>query len=179
MFHCNTPKLCTLTGFVLLSLSVWLCGPAAAVEVYETPDVFVSRSFNHEPPDAAVLYPDETLRRHIVQILGHRYAKFRIRYWLKDARSVWILEEIGKERPITCGFAVGAEGIEEFRVLIFRESRGWEVRYKSFARQFTGAVLGPSLKLDRRIDNVTGATLSVRAVTRLARLALLLHDTVV
>ena len=54
-----------------------------------------------------------------------------------------------------------------------------EVRYDSFARQFTDTkLLTDTLELDRNIDNISGATLSVRAVTKLARLALLLHNSV-
>lgn len=37
---------------------------------------------------------------------GHRYAEFRIRQWLQDGRSVRVLEEIGEERPIACGYEV-------------------------------------------------------------------------
>ena len=150
----------------------------SANSVYEAPDAFVSRHFDGAPPKPSVLYPDAGLKQKIKGILGHRYAKFRIRYWLQSDRSVWILEEIGKERPITSGFVINANSIEEVKVLIFRESRGWEVKYDSFADQFTGAELTRSFMLSRDIDNITGATLSVRAVTRLARLALLLHRVV-
>ncbi|MCP4949490.1 MAG: FMN-binding protein [Aestuariibacter sp.] len=38
------------------------------------------------------------------------------------------------------------------------------------------SVLNSRFKLDRQIDGITGATLSVRAVTRLARMALYLHS---
>jgi len=164
---------------VLTALLAALPGPGLAVEqVYEAPDAFIQRVFDNEPPDASMLYPDKSLKKRMRDVLGRRYAKFRIRYWSKDGRSAWILEEIGKERPITCGFVVAPAGIEELKVLIFRESRGWEIRYDAFTRQFAGAKLMPTGKLDRGIDNITGATLSVRAATRLAELALLLHDSV-
>ncbi len=151
---------------------------AAAGGVYEEPAAFVKRHFNGAPPKPSVLYPAPELKREIKRVLGHKYSKFRIRYWLQGRRSVWILEEIGKERPITTGFSIDTDRIAEVKVLIFRESRGWEVRYDSFADQFAGAKLTESLDLDRQIDNITGATLSVRAVSKLARLALLLHRTV-
>ena len=163
---------------LLLLLSALPGAAGAVTQVYEAPDAFVERVFQEQPPQASLLYPDKPLKKRIRAILGRRYAKFRIRYWLQDGRSAWVLEEIGKERPITCGFAVSSSGIEELKVLIFRESRGWEIRYEGFTRQFAGARLTPADKLDRGIDNVTGATLSVRAATKLARLALLLHDTV-
>ncbi len=164
--------------FVMVPVT-WMAGPAFPVNsVYEAPDAFVSRHFDGTPPKPAMLYPDAALKKEIKSILGHNYRKFRIRYWLQDTRSVWILEEIGKERPITTGFVINSNGIEQAKVLIFRESRGWEVKYDWFSDQFTGATLVSSYKLDRDIDNITGATLSVRAITKLARMALLLHKAV-
>jgi hypothetical protein len=62
--------------------------------------------------------------------------------------------------------------------LIFRESRGWEVRHAFFTDQFDQATLTRNTELDRTIDNISGATLSVRAVTKLSRIALLLDQAV-
>ena len=49
----------------------------------------------------------------------------------------------------------------------------------AFPAQFAGARLTSSQGLDRHIDGISGATLSVRALSRLARLALLLHRHIV
>jgi len=103
----------------------------------------------------------------------------RVRYWYKGERSAWILEEIGKEEPITAGIVIDKGKIERVEVLIFRESRGWEVRHDFFTEQFEGAKLRKDGELNRAIDNITGATLSVRALTKLARLALYFHNQVV
>ena len=42
----------------------------------------------------------------------------------------------------------------------------------AFLRQFDGIGLTPELELDRPVDNITGATLSVDAMQRMARTAL-------
>lgn len=118
---------------------------------------------------ADVAAPEE-----VEAILNHRPASLRLRYWSDAGRTVWILDEIGKELPITTGFVVEKGEIVLTRVLEFRESRGWEVRYDFFTDQFRGASMNGDGKLDRTVDGITGATLSVRAVTRLAQLALLL-----
>ncbi|HCS29554.1 MAG TPA: FMN-binding protein, partial [Spongiibacteraceae bacterium] len=60
------------------------------------------------------------------------------------------------------------------RILTYCESRGGEVRHPFFTEQFEGAQLGADDTLDRQIDGITGATLSVRAVTRVAEAALVL-----
>ena len=125
-----------------------------------------------------MIWPDSGLKAQIRDILGHEYTGLRIRYWKQDDRTAWILDEIGKEKPITTGIVVNQGRIERVRVLVFRESRGWEVRHAFFTDQFDNAALKTGSELDRTIDNISGATLSVRAVTRLARVALLLDQAV-
>ena len=88
-------------------------------------------------------------------------------------QSVWILEEIGKTQPITFGVVVQDSKILTIKVLAFRESRGWEIKQEFFTGQFLQASMDDDLHLDRSIDGISGATLSVQAMTRIARLALL------
>ena len=64
------------------------------------------------------------------------------------------------------------------RVLIYRESHGWEVRYPFFTDQFQGLELSSKNRLNKKIDGISGATLSVNALTRLSKLALFLHQQV-
>ena len=51
-------------------------------------------------------------------------------------------------------------------ILAFREARAWEVRHPFFAEQFLGATLADDDSSDKRIDSITGATLSVRSVKK-------------
>ncbi len=64
--------------------------------------------------------------------------------------------------------------LEIIKVLVFRESRGEEIRHPFFTDQFKDARLDHKGNLDRTIDGISGATLSVRAMKKLARLALYL-----
>lgn len=142
--------------------------------VYQEPDAFIAEAFD-QAPEVKVIWPDSALKKQMADILQHDYKGLRIRYWIKDNRTAWILEEIGKDKPITTGIIVESNAIKRVRILVFRESRGWEVRHAFFTEQFDNAVLKQDHTLDRNIDNISGATLSVRAVTKLAQLALLLH----
>ncbi len=151
---------------------------AQAENVYQKPERFVAETFE-EPPASRVLWLTGELRDQVEAILGHPPAALRERYWMVNGRTAWVLEEIGKDRPITVGIVVDRQGIERIKVLVFRESRGWEVRYPFFTDQFVGANLGREQRLDRPIDGISGATLSVRALKKLARVALLLHAQVV
>ena len=158
---------------ILLFLSP--AGPLLAGDVYQSQQDFLHEVFAGDPPPASVLWLRDAIRATSTDILGHPYPGLRLRYWRQDDRSAWILEEIGKEKPITVGVVVNANGIELVRVLAFRESRGWEVRYPFFTDQFRGIGLTDGHTLDKPIDGISGATLSVRALEKLARLALYLH----
>jgi Na+-translocating ferredoxin:NAD+ oxidoreductase RnfG subunit len=102
----------------------------------------------------------------------------RIRYWQQDGKTAWVLEETGKDKLITTGIVIHKGEIEQVKVLIFRESRGWEVRHDFFTDQFKQAKLTDSYQLNKHIDNISGATLSVRAVRKLAQIALLLDQNI-
>jgi hypothetical protein len=160
---------------------LWLLSPATlppsramAAEVYLAPERFLAESFDGSVPKPDVLWITGQTRDAVEKILGHSPGAVRVRYWARGARTVWILEEIGKTQPITTGIVVDQGAIARIAVLIYRESHGWEVRYPFFTGQFKGATLSSAHQLDRNIDGISGATLSVRALTRLARVALLL-----
>ena len=167
-----------MTRLVTLLLLSLLAFKVSAGGVYQEPDAFIAEVFDNGPPKAGVIWPDKQLKAQIKEILGHDYRGLRVRYWKHGDRSAWILDEIGKDKPITTGFVVNRGRLELVRVLVFRESRGWEVRHAFFTDQFNQAGLKTDMELDRTIDNISGATLSVRAVTRLARVALLLDQEV-
>lgn len=169
MLRSPMKTLCALL-VCMLPVSLVLAGG-----VYQSPEAFIAGTFSDKPPAPQLLWLKGDVRETSTAIMGHRYPAIRIRYWLQDGRSAWILEETGKERPITTGLVVGDHGIEKIRVLIFRESRGWEVKHPFFTDQFPGAGLDDELSLDRDIDGISGATLSVRALKKLARLALYFH----
>ena len=162
----------TLLSLLLLVLA----STALARGVYQTPDDFLAEVFDGSPPGPAVIWLRGEVKNSVADILGHDYPALRIRYWGQAKRTAWILEEIGKEKPITVGLLVEDNTLRNIRVLEFRESRGWEVRHGFFTDQFNGARLTEEQELDRSIDGISGATLSVRALEKLARLAIYLHS---
>jgi hypothetical protein len=154
----------------------WLALPAAADrDVHQTPAEFIAQSFPDGEPQSKALWITGDLKQQVRQALGHDLDRLRVRYWVDGRRTAWILDEIGKEELITVGVLIDAGKIERLNILIYRESRGWEVRFPFFTDQFRGAVVAANgTRLDRGIDGISGATLSVRAVSGLARLALIL-----
>lgn len=164
---------------LLFTLCLLLTAPfGLSAATYQAPEEFLNESFGGEPPEPAVVWLSGERRTAVEKILGHRYPSLRVRYWRAGQRSTWILDEVGKEQPITVGIIVDNGHIERIKVLVFRESRGWEIRHPFFTDQFEAATLGPDGQLDRHIDGISGATLSVRAMKKLARMALYLDGTI-
>ena len=174
-----TRRFAFLALLTLCAPSSLLAGSGSEAGRYLEADEYLRSAFVAEVPGPQTLWVSGDLRDSLEQVLGHPFGKLRVRFWQQGVRSAWILDEIGKELPITIGVTVDSGAIDNVRVLEFRESRGWEVRYPFFTQQFVEARLAADDRLDRKIDGITGATLSVGAVTRIARVALLLHEHVV
>lgn len=160
--------------FTLLTFPAW--SSARKEVVHLTKEDFLAQAFEDGTPELKALWLKGDLKTAVSKTLGHDYPALRVRYWILNNRSAWILEEIGKEKPITAGFVIQENRLEIVKVLVFRESRGDEVKYPSFTEQFTGATLNNKQQLDRRIDGISGATLSVNALRKLAAVALQLSD---
>ena len=161
---------------LLLLSAVAVAEPVAPDGPYLATDDYVARSFPDSRPQTSTLWVSGDLRQSIEQALGHRFSGLRVRYWFDGETSAWVLDEIGKELPITIGVTIKGDSIVNVRVLEFRESRGWEVKYPFFTDQFRAASLKADGRLSRKIDGITGATLSVGAVKRIARVALIFHE---
>ena len=158
---------------LLMTVFLLFMHPANAKGVYQTEEDFLLEVFSGKVPEQKKLILKSKLRKPIEKILKHPYSGMRVKYWQDDSKTVWILEEVGKEYPITFGMVVNNGKIAKAKVLIFREIRGWEVKYPAFTRQFIGATFDGK-KLDKNIDGVSGATLSVWAMTKIAKIALVL-----
>lgn len=156
---------------MLLSLPTIL-----ASDDYVAPEEFLGRVFGGELPSSDTIWLSGDKKEIAEDILGHRPDFLRLRYWGDGDRSAWIVDEIGKTEPITIGVVINKNQIEQIQVLAFRESRGWEIKHDFFTRQFDGAQFQERQRLDRAIDGISGATLSVRAMTNVSRLVLYLAE---
>lgn len=169
--------------FITLAIGLLLgfCTQTHSKGVYQTVPDFVTEVFGVDQSAPAVLWLTPAIKNAAKDILNRRLRGVRLRYWQPaqavegHPKTLWVLEEIGKELPITIGVVVKDDHIDQVKILAFRESRGWEVRYPAFTAQYQNAKITTDNQLDQHIDGITGATLSVRAVNKVARLALYLH----
>ena len=124
---------------------------------------------------------DDNFQKQIRKLIGRAkptiWEPFYITFVAKRGDEVLgyavVCEEIGKHRPITFITAVTPEGkIKDVAVMMYREAYGGEVRYPGFTKQFKGKDLDDPIAARRDIRNVSGATLSARAMARGVRKAL-------
>ena len=110
--------------------------------------------------------------------MGHKYKKRIFKYWSSDNQTVWILNSIGKYKPITAAFTVKECKVNSAHVLVYREQHGYEIKYEAFLSQFVDASMNDKYDLNKKIDNISGASLSVNSMDRMARAALILDNVV-
>lgn len=165
------------------------------IREYETPEKFVARIFTTTtPPKQSALWLTSNLKAEIQRDFDYQIRGLRVKYWEKNGRTAWILDEIGKEQPITLGVVIENNTVDSVSVLIYRESRGGEIRYPFFTDQFKSIQLidinadknstkneksnknkKKKYKLNKQIDGITGATLSVNATKKITKVSLFLH----
>ena len=73
---------------------------------------------------------------------------------------------LGKDQPITFLVAIDpADRLKDVDILVYREPYGGEVAYEPWRRQFRGKTASDSLRVGKEIRSISGATISVHAVT--------------
>ena len=163
---------------ILIALSIALCAGAVAadeigsVQVYMTPEQGRAKLF----PDAVefaceVQHLDAAAKAGLVAQLGRAFADDSLEVYIAYGEDRTLLgytivsEEIGKFRPITFMVAIAPEfAVQGAAVLVYRESRGGEVRQSRFLRQYRGKDRDDPIRINRDIVNITGATMSVRSL---------------
>ena len=172
-------------GINLVMTALWLVMSAQALAIsgydeteFMTVDAFLSQVYGEPLPGMSLLPLRGDLRDQVETALGHRYRGLRLRYWQQGNVTTWIIDEKSKDMPMTVGVAVGPEGIVDLEILVYREPRGGEVHQAFFRRQYRGMTLGENDALSGQVDGITGATLSVDATSRVAAMALVLHQAV-
>ncbi len=177
MFNHVLKNLISKVIFTSLLTTTLLASPQLSAKgVYQSGPDFVAEVFAPQQPEPGVLWLNKSIRQQAEKILGHKVLGLRVRYHQSAGKTVWILNEIGKEMPITIGVVIDQGKISRVKILAYRESRGGEVRYPAYMAQYQGATLSDGYKLDKSIDGITGATLSVWAVNKVAALALYYHS---
>ena len=159
---------------IFLVQITFLYSAFAKLEIEE--ESFIKKmSASEELVKARIILNKEQLIK--IQIpMGDKYKKRIFSYWRTKEKTFWILNSIGKYKPITAAFAVQDCKITSAHVLIYREQHGYEIKYPAFLSQFNNLKINNEFRLTGNIDNISGATLSVQSMDRMARTALILDN---
>ncbi len=126
------------------------------------------------------LTPDQKAR--IQEKIGWKFPEESFRAFKAESNGkvdgyAVIQETIGKHRPITYIVGVTPDGkVSDVEILVYRESKGSEVRRKRFNSQYEGKTPLDPIRINKDIINITGATMSVRSVSAGVKRALVLVD---
>ena len=91
----------------------------------------------------------------------------KINAWKTETGGWFIVDQvIGKHEMVDMAVALNPDGtIKGLKVMQYVESYGSEVKHPAWLSQFHGRDNSVHLKLDKHIDNISGATLSCRHIT--------------
>lgn len=157
---------------ILCALFLW-CGTGFLSSAISNDD-YLSQVFSGKAPKAKALWITGDLKQKIVQAIGDSELKIREKYWQDGDDLIFILERIGKVKPITAAWHIRKDKIIQTKVLVYRESRGGEVARSFFTQLFEGIGLKGQSELSSHIDGISGATLSVNSMKKMARQALIM-----
>ena len=166
------------TIVTFLSLFFIVFSHNAFAEELLSKEQFLEKAFGQKEPSKGRLRFKEEVKTTAQKIMGSKYKKVLMRYWIEGNRTAWILNRIGKVKPITAGFIIEDCKVVSVHVLVYRESHGWEIKYPNFRDQFVGIGMLKKYKLDKDIDGISGATMSVSSMRIMTRLALAMHKLV-
>jgi len=145
-------------------------GPEHVV-VYLTEEEALAKAFpKADSVWAEVWAPTEEQRRSVQRKLGWRVADstFTVHRGVKGRQDLGyavMANEIGLYKPITFMVHLDIEQkVSAVHVMVYRESRGGEVRRRRFLSQYDGKRVSSPVRINRDIIGISGATLSVRAL---------------
>lgn len=177
----------------VLLIAVWSVIFTSALKAQDTPteeEIGVVEVLQSENAALAEIFPDadsahihwvvvdSTMNSMLQQRLGRRvhdstFTIFDVYASGHRVGTAVVADEQGKYRPIT--FMAGIDNtlrIVDVRVLVYRESRGGEVRQTRFLKQYRDKSLESPIRINRDIVNITGATISVNSLNAGVRKAL-------
>ena len=111
------------------------------------------------------------IRQDVLVISGQRFDRDSLAIYVCTANGkeigYAIVDDVkGKSRMITYMILLNLdESVRDVEILVYRESIGGEIANGSFRRQFSQKKYSDDLTLGSSIRNISGATISARAIT--------------
>lgn len=179
-------KYCFLKFMTVLTVSsfIFLIGEAEGkVRHYATEIETVERVFPNTTYEKITIEITQELREKISKSMGKKFYDKQVQFYkIKKNDEVLaysiVMNVVGKTKKITFMVSIDFEGrVQSVDILVFRESQGYEIKNKRWLNQFYGKNKKDKLRVKRDIDNISGATLSARAITKGVKKALFIFET--
>lgn len=141
-------------------------------DVYLNPDEAAQLMFPDSEEihfEQITLTPDQ--KKIIEERIGWHFPETSFEYFIGKTNGnidgwAFIQNTIGKHKPMTYMVGVDSKGkVTNVEVLVYRESRGSEVRTRRFNYQYEGKTSYDPIRINRDIINISGATMSVRSMS--------------
>ncbi|MGA6828204.1 FMN-binding protein [Nitrospira sp. NS4] len=157
-------------------------------------EMMMAEIFMSEEEGLKIMLPkSERVRKETIKLSPEKKAQIEERIGWKfpeDSFEVYIGETgaqvdgyalvqntIGKHKPMTYMVGVDSKGrVSDVELLVFRESRGSEIRQKRFNTQYEGKTVLDPVRINKDIINISGATMSVRSMSAGIKRVLVLVD---
>ncbi|MBH0179160.1 MAG: FMN-binding protein [Nitrospira sp.] len=157
-------------------------------------ELAIAEAFMSEEEGVKIMLPkSERIRKDVIKLSPEKKAQIEERIGWKfpeQSFEVYIGETgtevdgyalvqntIGKHKPMTYMVGVDSKGhVSDIELLIFRESRGSEIRQKRFNAQYEGKTVLDPVRINKDIINISGATMSVRSMSAGIKRVLVLVD---
>jgi H+/Na+-translocating ferredoxin:NAD+ oxidoreductase subunit G len=187
---------------VLIAILLIPCGPAQAERIWDNDlkrfltdqELGIAEVFMSEEEGVKIMFPkSERVRKDVVKLsaeqkvqieerLGWKFPEQSFEVYIGETGTqidgyALVQNTIGKHKPMT--YMVGIDGkghVTDVELLIFRESRGSEIRQKRFNAQYEGKTVHDPVRINKDIINISGATMSVRSMSAGIKRVLVLVD---
>ena len=169
-----------------LALLLSAGGPARADQVYFTPRDLLADFFRSSEAVTFKKIPlADADRQRLQRRLGYAPARPSYTFYVASSGGrvdgyAFLDEEKGEHLPITFAVKLSPDGkVVRQEIVVYRESRGDEVRDDRFRAQFIGKSARDAIDTNQDIVAVSGATISSRAMAVGVKRAVVLFDELV
>jgi Na+-translocating ferredoxin:NAD+ oxidoreductase RnfG subunit len=104
---------------------------------------------------------------------------FKTDHIYKSNKGEWLIidEVVGKHEMIKYAVGINADGsVRQIAIMDYVESYGYEVDDLKWRAQFVGKTAASTIKLNKDIDNISGATLSCKHLADGVKRVMVMYD---
>lgn len=137
------------------------------------------------------IYPNEKMERVGVTVtqdirdkmqdISSVHQEFKTDNIYRTPHGDWLVvdEVVGKHELIKYAVAINKDGsIKQIEIMNYVESYGYEVAEPAWRQQFVGKTATSTIKLNKDIDNISGATLSCKHIADGVKRVMVMYDLV-